>query len=52
MGEYAGFWSAQNGRNETIWLWAMGRMSDQMVRQLVPATAKNNGYSVRCINGN
>ena len=52
MGEYAGFWSAQNGRNETIWLWAMGRMSDQMVRQLVPATARNNGYSVRCINGN
>lgn len=52
MGEYAGFWSAQNGRNETIWLWSMGRMSDQMVRQLVPTTAKNNGYSVRCINGN
>ena len=52
MGEYAGFWSAQNGRNETIWLWSMGRMSDQMVRQLVPNNAKNNGYSVRCINGN
>lgn len=52
MGEYAGFWSAQNGRNETIWLWAMGRMSDQMVRQLVPSNAKNNAYSVRCINGN
>ncbi|MCF0216186.1 MAG: fibrobacter succinogenes major paralogous domain-containing protein [Fibrobacteraceae bacterium] len=52
MGEYAGFWSAQNGRNETIYLWAMGRMSDQMVRQLVPSNAKNNGYSVRCINGN
>ena len=50
MGEYAGFWSAQNGRNETIWLWAMGRMSDQMVRQLV--NNKNNAYSVRCINGN
>ena len=50
MGEYAGFWSAQNGRNETIWIWAMGRMSDQMVRQLVPS--KNNAYSVRCINGN
>ena len=52
MGEYAGFWSAQNGRNETIWLWSMGRMSDQMVRQLVPNNAKNNAYSVRCINGN
>ena len=52
MGEYAGFWSAQNGRNETIWLWSMGRMSDQMVRQLVPSNAKNNAYSVRCINGN
>ena len=50
MGEYAGFWSAQNGRNETIWLWAMGRMSDQMVRQLV--NNKGNAYSVRCINGN
>ena len=50
MGEYAGFWSAQNGRNETIWIWAMGRMSDQMVRQLVPS--KTNAYSVRCINGN
>ncbi len=49
MGEYAGFWSAQNGRNETIWLWSMGRMSDQMVRQLVPS--KTNAYSVRCING-
>lgn len=49
MGEYAGFWSAQNGRNETIWIWAMGRMSDQMVRQLVPS--KTNAYSVRCING-
>lgn len=52
MGEYAGFWSAQNGRNETIWLWSMGRMSDQMVRQLVPGNGKNNAYSVRCINGN
>ncbi|PWJ65546.1 MULTISPECIES: fibrobacter succinogenes major paralogous domain-containing protein [unclassified Fibrobacter] len=52
MGEYAGFWSGQNGRNETIWLWSMGRMSDQMVRQLVPGNAKVNGYSVRCINGN
>ena len=52
MGEYAGFWSAQNGRNETIWLWSMGRMSDRMVRQLVPTSAKNYGYSVRCINGN
>lgn len=52
MGEYAGFWSAQNGRNETIWLWSMGRMSDQMVRQLVPGNAKVNAYSVRCINGN
>lgn len=52
MGEYAGFWSAQNGRNETIWLWSMGRMSDQMVRQLVPSNSKNNAYSVRCINGN
>ena len=52
MGEYAGFWSAQNGRNETIWLWSMGRMSDQMVRQLVPNNSKNNAYSVRCINGN
>ncbi|WP_173365941.1 fibrobacter succinogenes major paralogous domain-containing protein [uncultured Fibrobacter sp.] len=52
MGEYAGFWSAQNGKNETIWLWSMGRMSDQMVRQLVPNNAKNNAYSVRCINGN
>jgi len=52
MGEYAGFWSAQNGRNETIWLWAMGRMSDQMTRQLVPGNAKNNAYSVRCIDGN
>ncbi len=51
MGEYAGFWSAQNGRNETIWLWSMGRMSDQMVRQLVPSNGKNNAYSVRCING-
>ncbi len=51
MGEYAGFWSAQNGRNETIWLWSMGRMSDQMVRQLVPSNAKNNAYSVRCIEG-
>jgi len=50
MGEYAGFWSSQNGRNETIWLWAMGRMSDQMVRQLV--NNKGNAYSVRCINGN
>ena len=30
----------------------MGRMSDQMVRQLVPNNAKNNAYSVRCINGN
>ncbi|MCQ2104455.1 MAG: fibrobacter succinogenes major paralogous domain-containing protein [Fibrobacter sp.] len=49
MGEYAGFWSAQNGRNETIWIWAMGRMSDQMVRQLVPS--KTNAYSVRCIDG-
>lgn len=51
MGEYAGFWSAQNGRNETIWLWSMGRMSDQMVRQTIPGNAKNNAYSVRCING-
>ena len=25
---------------------------DQMVRQLVPSNAKNNAYSVRCINGN
>lgn len=49
MGEYAGFWSAQNGRNETIWLWAMGRMSDNMVRQL--AQSKDYGYSVRCIEG-
>lgn len=51
MGEYTGFWSSQNGRNETIWLWAMGRMSDQLVRQLVPSHGKNNAYSVRCING-
>lgn len=50
MGESASFWSAQNGRNETIWIWAMGRMSDNMVRVLVPS--KNNAYSVRCINGN
>ncbi len=50
MGEYAGFWSAQNGRNETLWLWSMGRMSDQMVRQLV--SNKEFGYSVRCIEGN
>ena len=50
MGEYAGFWSAQNGRNETIWLWAMGRMSDRMVRQLSPG--KEHGYSVRCVEGN
>ena len=49
MGESANFWSAQNGRNETIWIWAMGRMSDNMVRVLVPS--KNNAYSVRCING-
>ena len=50
MGEYAGFWSAQNGRNKTIWLWSMGRMSDKMVRQLAPG--ENHGYSVRCIEGN
>lgn len=49
MGEYAGFWSAQNGRNETLWLWSMGRMSDQMVRQLVQN--KENAYSVRCVEG-
>lgn len=49
MGEYAGFWSAQNGKNETLWLWSMGRMSDQMVRQLVQN--KDNAYSVRCVEG-
>lgn len=49
MGEYAGFWSSQNGRNETIWLWALGRMSETMVRQLAPS--KNHAYSVRCIQG-
>lgn len=49
MGESANFWSAQNGRNETIWIWSMGRMSDNMVRVLVPS--KNNAYSVRCIDG-
>lgn len=49
MGVYAGFWSAQNGRNETIWLWAMGKMSKAMVRQLAPS--KNHAYSVRCIDG-
>jgi uncharacterized protein (TIGR02145 family) len=49
MGEYAGFWSSQNGRNETIWLWALGRMSETMVRQLAPS--KYHAYSVRCIEG-
>lgn len=49
MGEYAGFWSSQNGRNETIWLWALGRMSETMVRQLAPS--KKHAYSVRCIEG-
>jgi len=49
MGEYAAFWSAQNGRNETIWIWVLGRMGDNMVRELAPN--KNQAYSVRCIDG-
>lgn len=49
MGEYAAFWSAQNGTNETIWLWVLGRMGDNMVRELAPS--KYNAYSVRCIDG-
>ncbi|MDR1760394.1 MAG: fibrobacter succinogenes major paralogous domain-containing protein [Fibrobacter sp.] len=49
IGDYAAFWSAQNGRAETIWIWVLGRMSDNMLRQL--AQSKNHGYSVRCING-
>lgn len=49
MGDYAAFWSAQNGRNETIWIWVLGRMSDNMLRQLAPS--KNHGFSVRCIDG-
>ena len=35
--------------NETIWLWVLGRMGDNMVRELAPS--KFNGYSVRCIDG-
>lgn len=49
MGEYAAFWSAQNGRNETIWIWVLGRMGDNMVRELAPNN--KNAYSVRCIDG-
>lgn len=49
MGEYAGFWTSQNGRNETIWLWALGRMSQTMVRQLAPS--KKHAYPVRCVEG-
>lgn len=49
MGEYTAFWSSQNGRNETIWIWVLGRMGDNMVRELAPN--KSNAYSVRCIDG-
>lgn len=49
MGEYTAFWSSQNGRNETIWIWVLGRMGDNMVRELAPN--KDNAYSVRCIDG-
>jgi uncharacterized protein (TIGR02145 family) len=50
MGDFAGFWSAQNGRNETIWIWVLGRMGDNMVRELAPSP--KHAYSVRCIDGN
>lgn len=50
MGEYTAYWSSQNGRNSTIWIWVLGRMGDNMVRELAPNA--NNGYSVRCIDGN
>ena len=49
MGEYTAFWSSQNGRNSTIWIWVLGRMGDNMVRELAPRP--ENGYSVRCIDG-
>ena len=49
MGEYTAFWSSQNGRNSTIWIWVLGRMGDNMVRELAPNAG--NGYSVRCIDG-